>query len=71
MLTDQVVMDIEGEEVKVGVGNVGEEIELQTLIRISQHSRPKKSHIAQVEPEGNLCFFSYFIASLCFARLFI
>lgn len=24
MLTDQVAMDIEGEEVKVGVGNVGE-----------------------------------------------
>lgn len=30
-----------------------QENDLETLIRISQHNKPKKSHIAQVEPQGN------------------
>ena len=30
-----------------------QENELQTMIRISQHNKPKKSNIAQVLPQGN------------------
>jgi hypothetical protein len=46
-------MDVKEEEVKVGVGDVEDENELLTLIRIAQHNKPKKSYIAQVKPKGN------------------
>jgi predicted S18 family serine protease len=53
MLTDQVGMDIEEEEVKViGVGNLEENVQFMTLLRMTQHNKPKKLHIAQVKPQG-------------------
>ncbi|OQU77781.1 hypothetical protein SORBI_3009G101600 [Sorghum bicolor] len=53
---DQVGMDIEEEEVKVvGVGNLEENVQFMTLLRMTQHNKPKKLHIAQVKPQDYMC----------------
>nr|AER41560.1 Peptidase_C48 [Oryza australiensis] len=52
---DQVTMHIEQEEVKVGMCFVEEDNRFLTMLRMTQHNKPKKSHIGKVTPKDYMC----------------
>lgn len=62
MAKSVVAMD-KGDKVKVAVGDVVNETKLDILIRMAQHNKPKKTKVSRIQPKGNLCCFSCFIAS--------